>query len=304
VLHTLLNELEWRPLGQIADVVTYLNTGGCDDFFFVRMTARREGEARIASQAFPEESFWVESRFVVPLVRSPLALARPLIRPEELRHYLLRIPEDADVGSLAVNDYLEWGEAKGFAERSGSRHRSPWWKLPVQAFSGHRILVSRHHHDRFNVFYNPEAVVANSFYGLVVRESGWSYEALMAGLSSTLSVLLAETYGRTNQGQGVLNTYGEDLRLLPVFCGLRSSRADWRAVLQPYLERPSESLSEECGCGVGHGGSQPPAPSAERSALDSAVFDCLGLDERRRAAILRAACQLVEERLSRVSGSR
>jgi hypothetical protein len=301
VLHRLLNELEWRPLGQVADVVTYLNTGGCDDFFFVRVIERRDGEVKIASQAFPDECFWVESRFVVPLVRSPLALARPLIRLEEVDHYLLRIPESTSVDSLAVNDYLECGRAKGFAERSGSRNRSPWWKLPVQAFTGYRILVSRHHHDRFNVFYNPEEVVANSFYGLVVRDSGCSEEALMAALSSTLSVLLAETYGRTNQGQGVLNTYGEDLSLIPVFACLLRSTTDWRAVLFPYLERSSKSLLEDCGYEAGHGATCPLAPSPERAALDSAVFDCLGITTRVREEIIRSACELVEERLRRAA---
>jgi len=202
---------------------------------------------------------------------------------------------------MAVSDYLEWGKAKGFTERTGSRRRSPWWKLPVQAFEGYPILVSRHHHDRFNVFHNPEGVVANSFYGLVPRENTYSCEALVAYLSSTLGVLLAEIYGRTNQGQGVLNTYGEDLQVIPVFSNLLSSKTDWRSVLSPYLERASVGILEDCGYRTTPEGGHTLTPTPERKALDDAVFGCLGVEQDLRDEIVAAACHLVEERLCRAS---
>jgi len=300
-LHGLLSELEFRPLSEFAQVVTYLNTGGCDDLFFVKVQERAEGRVKIASQAHPEESFWVESRFVVPLVRSPSALPKPLIREEELEHYLLRIPEDTEVAPLAVSDYLEWGKAKGFTERTGSRRRSPWWKLPIQAFEGYPILISRHHHDRFNVFHNPDRVVANSFYGLVPREDACSCEALLAYLSSTLGVLLAEIYGRTNQGQGVLNTYGEDLEAVPVFRDVLASKKDWRSVLSPYLERASLGILEDCGYRAAPEGGGALAPTPERKAVDDAVFDCLGVEPELRDEIVLATCRVVEERLLRAA---
>ncbi|MDA1141888.1 MAG: Eco57I restriction-modification methylase domain-containing protein [Planctomycetota bacterium] len=296
--HELMEAHEWLSMWEVADVVTYLNTGGCDDFYFLRKTSQHNGHTEVASQSALNKRFWVESHFVEPLVRSPSVLECPMVRKADIEHFLLRIPEDTITTGLKVEDYIEWGEANGYHDRTGPRHRSPWWKLPGQAFEGYKILISRHHHDHFNCLYNPQLAVANSFYGLIVHEESYSELALMAYLSSTLGVMMSEIFGRTNQGQGVLNTYGEDIDVFPVFRQVFKTDVNWEEVLFPYLERPFQSIFNDCGW---NGPNAPLTPSPERARLDEAVFGCLGLNGDTRDELIKATCVLAEQRLVRAS---
>ncbi|MDP6358603.1 MAG: Eco57I restriction-modification methylase domain-containing protein [Planctomycetota bacterium] len=296
--HALMDSHEWLSMWEVADVVTYLNTGGCDGFYFLHRTNQQNGHTEVASQAALDARFWIESCFVEPLVRSPSVVDRPLVTKADIEHFFLRIPDDTITTGLKVEDYIEWGEENGYHNRSGPRGRSPWWKLPRQAFNGYKILISRHHHDHFNCFYNPELAVANSFYGLVVHEESFSELALMAYLSSTLGVMMSEIFGRTNQGQGVLNTYGEDIDVFPVFRQVFTTDANWDEVLFPYLQRPFRNIFEDCGW---NGPDAPLSPSPERTTLDEVVFGCLGMDESARNELIKATCHLVEQRLTRAS---
>jgi hypothetical protein len=297
IIHSLLSDYAYTQFSEIADVVTYLNTLGRDDFFFMKIFQEENGLILAASQKYPDDRFWIEKEFLVPIVRSPSRLSTPLIHNGDLDYFLLRIPHKTLVERYKVKEYVKWGERMKF---NGNSRNKEWWILPKQAYEGYEILISRHHHNHFNVFFNPNKFVANSFYGIKLTTSEITYPFVMGYLSSSLGILLSEIYGRTNQGQGVLNTYGEDIQLFPIIIPPQQKPIDWLGTISKFIERPFLSVFDDIQIKK-ENTKISVLLSEERNELDSCIFEYLGLSKVAQHDIQIQANYLIAERLGRAT---
>lgn len=88
-------------------------------------------------------------------------------------------------------NYIRWGEEAGFNERSVTRTQTPWWKPPLQAQKGAKLLWGRTHADSHRIFLNPELLISVRFFRLHPKENSlteplWALKrATKASTSST-----------------------------------------------------------------------------------------------------------------------
>ena len=282
---------------------TYLNTGGADDFFFITISNVNKSFMEIRSQNPKKYSktFEVEKGFVQKLIRSPAKLNKPMIRTNDISDYFLNIPPQENIKNKAVWDYVDYGKLNGFDKRSCKIQGEGWWVLQNQARVSYEVLVSRHHNDNFNVFYNPEKIIFNSFYGIETYIVEPHY--LVLELKSTLGVLQAELFGRVNQGEGVLNTYGWDIEFFYLVGIEDKIRGEKR--IGAILERKVESIFDEVGIDRTKPiREQEPAPLPDRAELDDIIFDELGLTQDERKEVYWSVCELVKQRIDKARSLR
>ena len=278
-------------------VNTYLNTGGADDFFFVNLLKENGDFSIIRSQntkKFPE-TFEVESNYICKLIRSPSVCLRTTILRNDVRNYFVNIPPNEAINGKKIESYIKYGECKGFNKRSCTLSNQPWYVLQEQARKSYEIIISRHHNDKFNVFYNPEKIISNSFYGVEIKQDTLG---LMIELNSTLGALQAELFGRTNQGQGVLNTYGWDINFFR-FVGIKIDTTKRNKILE-ILKEERHDIFKELGIKIDKPiREQELNPLPGRAELDNIIFDELGLTKDERREIYWATCELVKQRLEK-----
>ena len=283
-------------------VNTYLNTGGADDFFFVNLLKENGNLSVIQSQnakKFPE-MFEIESKYICKLIRSPSLYSRTSILTNDVRHYFVNIPPNEDIRGKKIELYIKYGKRKGFSKRSCTFSNQPWYVLQEQARRSYEILISRHHNDKFNVFYNPEKIIFNSFYGVEVKRDPL---ALMVELKSTLGALQAELFGRTNQGQGVLNTYGWDIKFFR-FVGIKIDSIGKNKISEILKERCYNTF-KELGIELDRPiREQEPNPLPSRAELDNIIFDELGLTQDERKEVYWSVCELVKQRIDKAKSLR
>jgi len=136
------------------------------------------------------------------------------------------------------------------------------------------------------VYFNPDNYVSNRFYRIVPHQ-GYSIESLAAYLNSTLGWLQKELLGRTNLGQGALDTQGTDLSRILVPNRLVSNIISKNA-MNAFLnigKRKALPVKEELGQG-------------DRIELDRLILDAMGWLEY-RSELYEAVYDLVAARLQR-----
>ncbi len=282
-------------LGEIADVETYLNTGGADKFFIVKKV-RDIGNnyVEIENTEF-KKTFLVEAQFLRPLVRSPRELIKRIVEPNT-QYYILDIPPDIDVTKYKVYEYIKFGEEKGYHNRSGPRSRTPWWKLPKQAREGAPILFPRSFNIDFAIFYNPHRVVSNRFFRITKLKV--DEVCMYLSLNSTLNYLMLEVFGRKNLGEGALEFLKPDIEGLPVFTALDECNV---TILDPIrrtvfeelgLPKPNRDLSNINPEEVSLDKVLP-----DRRELDRVIFEALGMTEEEQLEVYKAVVELVKARL-------
>ena len=125
-------------------------------------------------------------------------------------------------------------------------------------------------------------------------------DGLGISLNSTFSILVSEIYGRKNLGEGLLTTYGPDIK--PMLC-VKPKLLNFSVIdIDNLLSREVHSIFTECGIDPKSDipiSEQEPNPLPDRKALDDVVFDALGLTEEERNDVYRAVCQLVWNRISK-----
>lgn len=282
-------------LGDIADVETYLNTGGADKFFIVKKVRDiRNNYVEIENTEF-KKTFLVEAQFLRPLVRSPRELLKRIVEPNT-QYYILDIPPDIDVTKYKVYEYIKFGEEKGYRNRSGPRSRNPWWKLPKQAREGAPLLFPRSFNIDFTIFYNPHRVVSNRFFRITKLKV--DEVCMYLSLNSTLSYLMLEVLGRKNLGEGALEFLKPDIEGLPVFtalneCNVTILNPTRRTVFEELgLPKPNRDLSNINPDDVSLDKVMP-----DRRALDKVIFEALGLTEEEQLEVYKAVVELVKARL-------
>ncbi len=204
------SERKFLELQEIAQVGTYLNTGGADGFFFVKILEEKSDSYRIISSDGTLE-LQLPKTYIRPLIRSPKDCGQILIDSHKLEWGVFICDEIQKLNNPKdVVNFINWGESKQFHMASGCKNRSPWYKLPPQAKNGAPILIGRNHDKSHAVYYNPDLVVSNRFYR-IIPQKGYPTKPLVAFLNTTLTWLQKELLGRTNLGQGALDTQGTDL---------------------------------------------------------------------------------------------
>lgn len=197
------------PLSAVAEVGTYLNTGGADGFFFLRLLERDGDSVRIETSD-GSQSFSLPGYAVRPILRSPRDCDQILVTDKHVQWCVFVYDLEAQETPSEVRRLIRWGEEQGFHKRSGCRNRVSWYKLTSQAKTGSPILVGRNHDRSHIVYYNPQFIVSNRFYRIAPKPD-YPVEGLAIFLNSSLGWLQKELLGRTNLGQGALDTQGTDL---------------------------------------------------------------------------------------------
>jgi hypothetical protein len=100
-------------------------------------------------------------------------------------------------------------------------------------------------------------------------------------------------------GEGVLTTYGPEMRPLVVFSPMKISEKQVES-FKKLSHRPVKSVYEECGFDPTRPiREQEPKPLPDRAELDKIIFDELGLTEEERKEVYWSICELVRQRLEK-----
>ncbi|MCD6520062.1 MAG: Eco57I restriction-modification methylase domain-containing protein, partial [Anaerolineae bacterium] len=176
------------------------------------------------------------------------------------------------------------------------------------------ILIARTYESRLFVVVNEDKVYFKEFYKILPKKV--PPNILGAYLNSTFSLMITELYGVVLGGGGLKSSiFG--IKLYPVHKGfLNQNQNKLLAAFNHLAGRPIRSIFEELGFVLcqKRGCRHPEHPyehvrpealtleqvqqaSPDRFALDSIVFDVLGLTEEERRQVYQAVAQLVKDRL-------
>lgn len=164
------------------------------------------------------------------------------------------------------------------------------------------IISNRFVGDRFFFIEGGEFAVSDTFFALTLKP-GQDRKFFLALLNSTLSILSTEVTGRKNMGEGVLLIYGSELRELQIpnpdlFNGNQKKKL--LDVYKSLSKRPVMSLANELGLQFdGKSEFNLSGVASDRYALDSIVFEALGLNVDEQIRIYETLLQLVSKRLSK-----
>lgn len=121
-------------------------------------------------------------------------------------------------------------------------------------------------------------------------------------LNSTFFFFQLEIFGRRNQGEGVLNTYGYEYEFLHLIEQDFLELDKLYRAHEKLAKRNVKNIFEECGVDP-HSHTpilkQEPTPMEDRKELDNLVFSALNLSEKERKDVYRYLCKLVYDRLDK-----
>ena len=241
---------------------------GCVEFFYVSNDTQNE--------------FGIEDEFLYPAVTSSQHI-KGIHFTANTKMFICHKSKHQLRGTGALQ-YIQWGERKGFHAITSVRSHSPFW----YSLSGEPIdfLLLRFWDKRFWTpicIDNDVYCSDNFFYGKCIEFR----DCILTQLNSTWYFLQLEMFGRVNQGQGVLTTYGPDYDFIKLLSP-RIFKDTGSAQLFRIAKRPVEPIFNELKLN-------------DRQDLDSIVFDALGLPQGERDAVYEAVIKLVENRLAKAS---
>jgi len=274
-------------LGEIAEIETYLNTLGSDNFFFVSLIGRKKSTSIIRSRIEGKE-FEVENEFLTDFIESPKELQSITINGS-FETKLFRIPKEIKgIKSKKAYSYVLFGKRKGFQTR-----------LPAQAYSGRKILIACYMGANHIIYFNPREIISHRFFRVNQKRHG-EEKKLALLLNSTLTSLSLELFRNPGLGAGVLahGTYTIREFMIPNPDMVDLNEKDFDA----FLKRRIGSVFEECGIDPERPiREQEPKPPSDRKELDNIVFDVLGLTLDERKEVYWSACELVKSRLEKAA---
>jgi hypothetical protein len=279
----------------------YLNTGGADGFFILtKFEKNNENEYFVSNSNTTDKApnkFYegkLEAKYLRNLIKD-LTKKKKQIEITETDAKCLVIESDED--NPNINEYIKWGEAQGYHERSVTKSQNPWYKPTRQMINGAEILLPRSFGDVFVAYFNPRKYLSLRFYRLHPKFN--NSKNIIAYLNSTFFWLLFETLGNKSQGQGVLDFYMEDFLRVKIPIVLVD---DIVCPFEILKKRSIKSIFEECGIDPKSDvpiEKQEPKPLEDRAELDKIVFDALELTADERKEVYRAVCRLVWNRISK-----
>ncbi len=218
-LQTLLAEspLPWCQLQDLGTVRYPLKTG-INGFFYVTPEV--------------QERFQIESRFLLPVVKSLKVVTSYRVDATELDLFLFSCTLSPQVlaaeGCRGALAYIAWGEAQYSSVRQKNRAPLPWPEVPsvqgrpywyqIPPLEPPDLLCPRFFDKRFVVpVCSGRLMEDQTFYGLTLSPALKDEATLVAALlNSTLSFAMMESLGRSSLGDGVLQFSKADMAEFPV----------------------------------------------------------------------------------------
>lgn len=280
-------------------ISTYLNTGGADDYFFVK------GQEKDSEFIFSKDSekFKVNKIFFKHLIDSPRELNTIQISSNKLNNYILSIPntiQKSELQSKEIWKYIEWGEKQGFNRKSGRKQKRNWWVLPSQAYEGSTIIVPCRIGERHAIFWNPQKIISHRYYRIKPKP-GVNEENLIKTLNSTFTFISLELFRNPTLGGGVLDIGKPSLENIYVIDPALFS--DFKDTSFPL--KKISSIFTECGIDPTKPiRNQPPHPLPIREKIDCYIFEKLNLSETEKNEIYWSVCELANQRLEKAKSLR
>ena len=199
----------------------------------------------------------------------------PIFLPTRLFRCHAAMRELTGTGAL---DYIRWGEAQGYHQRSSTKSRPRWYDLggkdPVHlAMSKFAATTSR------SYFSGTGLLFTDNFQVMTVR-GNVSPVSLCAALNSTLFQLIFFAEARANYSEGVRSIQTNDAAKLLVVNP--SLLGDLNAAI--FASSDWDVLN----------------PSAERQEIDALVFDALGMTIGERDAVNEGVFEMVGKQAGQV----
>ena len=254
-------------LGDVADVRRGFTTGA-NEFFYLDAERIRE--------------WGIESEFLKPVIKSPRECKSIRVDPSQLQFKLLMCHADqAALAGTAVLDYIKWGESQGFHQRPSCRGRARWWDLGVREMPplSFNYLIS----STARTLYAPDGCYASDNFQEIHIDSDLTLP-LCASLNSSLFQLMINMAGRSNFGGGLLKI--QTYEVSELLCLDPKTFAFEDAAI--FASTAWEMLE----------------PSDDRRALDTIIFDTLGLTQGERDGMCEAVVKLVDARLRKARSLR
>ena len=254
---SLRRRTRWVPLGEVARIRRGVTTG-CDRFFYVDPSAAP-----------------VESRYLEPVVRSPMEVGGFVVTAEQCRSHAVVLPSPVEELAPRARTHVRRAEAAGWADgptcASRARAGRPWYDITRPACAP--LLWPKERQYRHVAPVNPERLLVNCrFYEITPDDDDID---LWGGLLNSTWVLLSSLlHGRPVGNEGGWSSMATDLRAMPVPDPRNAPTAARDAVSRAFAhlrQRPALPFLP------GEDPSELDMP--DRRALDDAAALLLGIDD-------------------------
>ena len=285
-------------LGDIAKVSRGFTTGA-NDFFYLDEMAQRKWQ--------------IEPEFLKSVIKSPKEVEGLIINPRDLNFKVIICDKQkTQLKGTNLLKYIESGEnqiieikrggdkgskIRGYQNLETIKNRRLWYNLPKLPSAD--ILFRQFFNEIFNYPINPDNYLTDhTFYFVTLKDRGDIFRFGFV-LNSTITWLFTELQGRKNMGEGVLTTYGPEMRPLIVFSPMKISEKHIELFKQ-LSHRSVKNVYEECGFDPTRPiRDQEPQPLPDRAELDNIIFDELKLTDDERKDVYWSVCELVKQRLDK-----
>ncbi len=276
-------------LGSITKITRGFTTG-INEFFYLDETI--------------QNCWQIEKEFLKPVIKSPKECKSILINPKYLKYKVLMCNKSKkELKGTNILKYIEWGE-KQKNDSGIFWHKVPtvsgrklWYELPELPSAD--VLFRQFFNEIFNYPTNPNNYLTDHTFYYVHLKNQDDIDKFGFVLNSTISCLFTEIYGRKNMGEGVLTTYGPEMRPLLVLNPKYLKTTNLKK-LHNLSMREIKSIFEESGIDIERPiREQEPKPLPDRKELDDIIFDAIGLTNDERKEVYWAVCELVKNRLDK-----
>lgn len=277
-------------LGNLADVRYGIKTGA-NDFFIL------DAEAQAHWQ--------IEERFLRPILKNSREARTLAITPAHLQNRLFVCSEPrTNLRGTRAGRYIAYGEDAAAwdgtppATRPSCASRALWYNV------GERVIAPincNYMVDSLMRFIGGEVIVSDNFQE--VHYDGPHPREMLFSLNSTLFALFLNIVGRANFGDGLMKLQTFEVAGLMAFNPAAFTiPASHAAHFNSFTSRPLEHLVTELGFDRTLPiRAQQPAPLPDRAALDTLIFDALGLSPAERQEVYWAVAELVQQRLRKAA---
>ena len=195
--------------------------------------------------------------------------------------------------------YISWGEEQSYHLRPSCANRNQWWTLPLQGSNNFIVMRFRDIRNWTPIIDDNQYEIGDSVF-VGNYKKGYDVKTGNLILNSTYLIMISEIYGRKNLGDGLLTTYGPEIKPFLLVNPNALNLKDFDE--ERFYRRIVYNVFKECGIDPETEVSieeQDPKPLPDRKELDDIVFDAIGLTEEERKDVYRAVCRLVWNRISK-----
>jgi type I restriction-modification system DNA methylase subunit len=226
----------------------------------------------------------IESEFVKPVVTSTKEIDGVFVDPDKITWSAFVCDKSKkELMGTGASKYIKEGEIKKWCDAPSVRNRPQWWTLPKQEDADFLIsrFIDRRHYapvNKTNVLVG-DVVFVGGFKNREYAEFG------SAAMNSVLISLFAEVLGRVNLGDGLLTTYGPEIKALSL-PSKEIATGESKAVLESFRKLGRRAIlpfSEE-------------VQQKDRIEFESRFFKCLDLVKEDFERVCEAVNELIEER--------